>query len=136
MAFFDALASVEKEDSDVPNHLKDSNRDAEGFGHGSGYLYPHAYKDHWVAQQYLPNTLMGRVFYTPSTQGYENQIRNEVLSRRELQIAAILEKPQPTLKLHKLVQKTHLQKIQNKIHQNFLQTQSANGGFLNISKQE
>ena len=96
MAFFDALASVEKEDSDVPNHLKDSNRDAEGFGHGSGYLYPHAYKDHWVAQQYLPNTLMGRVFYTPSTQGYENQIRNEVLSRRELQIAAILEKPQPT----------------------------------------
>ena len=96
MAFFDALASVEKEDSDVPNHLKDSNRDAEGFGHGSGYLYPHAYKDHWVAQQYLPNTLMGRVFYTPSTQGYENQIRDEVLSRRELQIAAILEKPQPT----------------------------------------
>ena len=96
MAFFDALASVEKEDSDVPNHLKDSNRDAEGFGHGAGYLYPHAYKDHWVAQQYLPNTLMGRVFYTPSTQGYENQIRDEVLSRRELQIAAILEKPQPT----------------------------------------
>ena len=35
---------------------------------------------------------MGRVFYTPSTQGYENEIRNDVLSRRELQIAAILEK--------------------------------------------
>lgn len=92
MAFFDALSSVEKEDAEVPNHLKDSNRDAEGFGHGSGYLYPHAYKDHWVAQQYLPDALMGRVFYTPSTQGYENTIRNDVLSRRELQIAAILEK--------------------------------------------
>ncbi len=93
MAFFDALSSVEKEDADVPNHLKDSSRDAEGFGHGSGYLYPHAYRDHWVAQQYLPDALMGRVFYTPSTQGYENQIRNGVLSRRELQIAAILERP-------------------------------------------
>ncbi len=94
MAFFDALKSVEKEDAEVPNHLKDGSRDAEGFGHGSGYLYPHAYRDHWVAQQYLPDSLMGRVFYTPSTQGYEKQIREEVLSRRELQIAAILEKQQ------------------------------------------
>lgn len=92
MAFFDALSSVESEDAEVPNHLKDSSRDAEGFGHGSGYLYPHAYRDHWVAQQYLPDALMGRVFYTPSTQGYENEIRNDVLSRRELQIAAIFEK--------------------------------------------
>ena len=94
MAFFDALNAVEQEDAEVPNHLKDDNRDAEGFGHGAGYLYPHAYRDHWVAQQYLPDTLMGRVFYTPSTQGYEATIRDGVLSRRELQIATILEKNQ------------------------------------------
>lgn len=91
MAFFDALSSVEKEDAEVPNHLRDGNRDAEGFGHGEGYMYPHAYRDHWVAQQYLPDALVGRVFYTPSTQGYENAIRAEVLSRREMQIATILE---------------------------------------------
>ncbi len=91
MAFFDALGAVEKEDVDVPNHLKDNNRDAEGFGHGAGYLYPHAYRDHWVAQQYLPDALTGRVFYTPSDQGYEKTIRDSVLSRRELQIAALLE---------------------------------------------
>jgi putative ATPase len=91
MAFFDALASVEKEDADVPNHLRDASRDAEGFGHGAGYLYPHAYRDHWVAQQYLPDTLVGRVFYTPTTQGYEANIREDVLSRREVQIAAIME---------------------------------------------
>ena len=91
MAFFDALASVEKEDVEVPNHLRDASRDAEGFGHGAGYLYPHAYRDHWVAQQYLPDQLVGRVFYTPSEQGYEKKIRDEVLARRELQIAAILE---------------------------------------------
>ena len=94
MAFFDALAAIEKEDAEVPNHLKDSSRDAEGFGHGAGYLYPHAYRDHWIAQQYLPDTLMGRVFYTPSTQGYEGNLRDEILSRRELQIATILEKAQ------------------------------------------
>ena len=84
--------NFEKEEAEVPNHLRDSSRDAEGFGHGAGYLYPHAYKDHWIAQQYLPDELSGRVFYNPSTQGYENTIRNDVLSRRELQIAAMLEK--------------------------------------------
>jgi putative ATPase len=31
------------------------------------------------------------VFYTPSVQGYEGRIRNEVLTRRELQISVILE---------------------------------------------
>ncbi len=91
LGFFDALAAVEREDAEVPNHLKDGNRDAKGFGHGAGYLYPHAYTDHWVAQQYLPDALNGRVFYNPSTQGYENSIRQEVLARREAQIAALLE---------------------------------------------
>ncbi len=91
MAFFDAMSAVEKEDADVPNHLRDASRDAEGFGHGAGYLYPHAYRDHWVAQQYLPDTLTGRVFYTPQDQGYEKTIRDEVIERREIQIAAILE---------------------------------------------
>jgi len=91
MAFFDALSSVEKEDSEVPNHLRDDSRDAEGFGHGQGYIYPHTYREHWAAQQYLPDQLVGRVFYTPSVQGYEGQIREEVLTRRELQIAAIME---------------------------------------------
>lgn len=91
LAFFDALAAVEREDAEVPNHLKDGNRDAKGFGHGAGYLYPHAYTDHWVAQQYLPDALNGRVFYNPSTQGYEKSIRQEVLARSEAQIAALLE---------------------------------------------
>jgi putative ATPase len=91
-AFFDALATVEKEaDSGVPNHLRDANRDSEGFGHGEGYLYPHAFRDHWVAQQYLPTSLQGKVFYQPSDQGYEAQIRIDVARRREAQLAAMLE---------------------------------------------
>ncbi len=90
-AFFDALATVEKEaDSGVPNPLRDASRDKEGFGHGEGYLYPHAYRDHWVAQQYLPTSLQGRTFYQPSDQGYEAQIRTDVARRREAQLAAML----------------------------------------------
>ena len=92
MPFFDALASVEKEqEADVPNHLKDGNRDKEGFGHGEGYLYPHAYRDHWVAQQYLPDALQGKMFYEPSDQGYERNIRDEVARKREAQLAGMVE---------------------------------------------
>ena len=91
-AFFDALTAVERErDQEVPNHLKDANRDAEGLGHGANYLYPHAYRDHWVAQQYLPDGLQGRVFYQPSQQGAEGQIAETVAQRREIQLAAMME---------------------------------------------
>jgi len=94
-AFFDAQAAVEGEREDeVPNHLKDASRDGEGLGHGANYLYPHAYRDHWVAQQYLPDGLQGRVFYQPSNQGAEEQIADTVARRRELQLAAMLEAEQ------------------------------------------
>ena len=70
LSFFDALGAVQKErEADVPNHLKDGNRDKEGFDHGAGYLYPHAYREHWVAQQYLPDGLQGKLFYQPGDQG-------------------------------------------------------------------
>ena len=92
MGFFDALDAVGKErEGEVPNHLRDGNRDAEGFGHGVGYAYPHAYRDHWVAQQYLPDALQAKVFYQPSDQGAEARVRDEVARRREAQLAAMLE---------------------------------------------
>ncbi len=92
LGFFDALATVEQErEADVPVHLKDASRDKEGFGHGEGYLYPHAYRDHWVAQQYLPQALQGKVFYQPGDQGYERDIHEQVARRREAQLAAMVE---------------------------------------------
>ncbi len=92
MGFFDALSTIEQErEGEVPNPLKDGNRDKKGFGHGVGYLYPHAYRDHWVEQQYLPSSLQGQVFYQPSSQGYEAQIQTQVAQRREAQLAALVE---------------------------------------------
>jgi putative ATPase len=90
MAFFDALAEVDREDAEVPNHLRDASRDSESFGHGDGYIYPHAYRDHWAAQQYLPSSLRGKIFYTPSAVGYEQKIREDVLKKREIQAAVIM----------------------------------------------
>ncbi len=75
MAYFDALNHVEKEQSgEVPNHLKDASRDREGLGHGKGYKYPHAYREHYVPQQYLPDNMQGTYFFTPGEQGYERII--------------------------------------------------------------
>jgi putative ATPase len=91
-ALFDAVAAVERErEEEVPDHLKDASRDAQDLGHGQGYLYPHAYRDHWVAQQYLPESLQGRVFYQPTDQGHEGRIKEQVARRREAQLAAMLE---------------------------------------------
>lgn len=92
LGFFDALSAVDKEQTEVPRHLKDANRDGTSLGHGEGYLYPHAYRDHWIAQQYLPDELIGKVFYNPGYTGYENKIRNDVLAKRETQLAALCER--------------------------------------------
>ena len=87
LGYFDALAAVEKErEMEVPNPLKDGSRDRKQFGHGANYKYPHAYRDHWVAQQYLPHNLQGQVFYQPSDQGWEAGIADQVLRRREAQL--------------------------------------------------
>ncbi len=92
MGFFDAIAAVkEEQEEEVPSHLKDASRDKNGFGHGVGYLYPHAYRDHWVAQQYLPRGLQGKVFYQPGCIGYEKNVETEVRRKREAQLAASLE---------------------------------------------
>ncbi|MEP0912838.1 AAA family ATPase [Leptolyngbya sp. GB1-A1] len=92
MGFFDALAAIEQQrETEVPNHLRDANRDRHSFGHGANYLYPHAYRDHWVAQQYLPSSLQGQMFYQPSNQGEEAKVQQQVARQRESQLAALVE---------------------------------------------
>lgn len=91
MGFFDALKVVENEAAatEVPNHLRDASRDSKGFSHGEGYMYPHAYRDHWVAQQYLPGELQGKLFYQPGKIGYEASIHDIVQQRREIQLESV-----------------------------------------------
>ena len=58
-------------DSDIPNHLRDAHyKSAKKYGRGVGYLYPHDYKNHWVDQQYLPDSV-DEYFYNNSHMGYE-----------------------------------------------------------------
>ena len=53
--------------NDFPRHLQNKHFDGEEAAErGQHYLYPHDYPDHWVAQQYLPDALADRVYYTPA----------------------------------------------------------------------
>jgi len=89
-SYFEAYTLVESEGQiDVPNHLKDVNRDGEALGHGTEYIYPHNEAGHHIGQQYMPNGLLGRYFYQPSDQGYEKEV-DKRLQRWRLAQKAVL----------------------------------------------
>lgn len=90
LGYFDAVKTVREQRTEVPGHLRDPSRDSS-LGDGAGYLYPHEYRHHWVAQQYLPDDLVGRIFYKPSQEGYEKEIARGVLQRRETQLSTLLD---------------------------------------------
>lgn len=68
----------------VPAHLQDAHyKSSEKLGRGANYKYAHSYPDHYAAQQYLPDELEGMVFYQPTENGYEKQIRGYLQKVRE-----------------------------------------------------
>ena len=95
-SIFKAQQLIEKEGmGSVPVQLMDASRDATGFGHGKGYLYPHDFPGHFTPQNYLPESMSGIQFYEPSDQGYEAEISSRLANWRAQAsqiIAAIKEK--------------------------------------------
>ena len=60
----------------VPPHLKDAHYSgSKELGHGIGYKYAHDYPNHYVEQQYLPDELVGTVYYAPTDNGVERRIK-------------------------------------------------------------
>jgi len=65
-----------KKTGEVPLHLRDSNYpQAKELGHGIGYKYPHSYPGNYVEQQYLPTELKGAVYYEPTENGLEKEVK-------------------------------------------------------------
>lgn len=97
-AYFQAFKLLEGSGAvEVPRHLQDANRDAAALGHGVEYDYPHEHPGHHIGQQYLPDALLGTIFYQPSDQGYEGQVRERLERWREAQRRALaLETRRPT----------------------------------------
>lgn len=55
---------------DVPLHLKDTHyQGASQLGRGIDYKYPHNYDGHWIQQQYLPDAIKHKQYYTPTDTG-------------------------------------------------------------------
>ena len=73
---FNAMEAVKTtKTAAIPPYLQDAHYGgAAKLGHGIGYKYAHDYPNHYVKQQYLPDELVGQVFYEPSDNGYERRI--------------------------------------------------------------
>lgn len=74
VAFDKALEDIENGNvGSIPSHIKTDSED---------YKYPHDYKGAYVVQQYLPDKLKNKKYYTPKDIGYEKQIK-EIYERLE-----------------------------------------------------
>ena len=89
-AFADIRAGLS---GDFPRALQNVHFDgADAAVRGQHYLYPHDYPNHWVAQQYLPDTLKDRVYYHPADNRQE-QAAKEYWDKIKSQSAATNKAP-------------------------------------------
>ena len=69
----------------VPMHLRDAHYPgAKELGHGEGYKYSHDYPHGVADQEYLPESLRGKSYYTPSTNGIERSMAERLENLRRL----------------------------------------------------
>ena len=63
----------------VPLHLRNPETSLmKNVGYGKGYKYAHNYEGHFVEQQNMPDALKDRVYYHPSDQGFEKDIKARI----------------------------------------------------------
>ena len=75
----------------VPLHLRNAPTGLmKGLGYGQGYQYAHDLEDKVADMQCLPDNLVGRVYYQPTSEGVEKRIgeRLEEIKRRRSQKAS------------------------------------------------
>jgi putative ATPase len=68
----------------VPLHIRNApTKLMKELGYARGYLYPHNYPGAWVKQEYLPEKTRGKIFYKPTSRGFEKEIaRRMTLARK------------------------------------------------------
>ncbi len=69
-------ATEVRDDDGVPPYLKDNTfGDKQTKAQSGKYKYPHDYSGGYVEQQYLPDGLKDKIYYTPSDYGYERTVK-------------------------------------------------------------
>ena len=75
-----ALSDVRQGKSgNIPSHLQDAHyQGAQKLGRGMNYQYPHNYPNHWIKQQYLPDTLKHTQYFHPDpTSKFEEALKEQ-----------------------------------------------------------
>ena len=75
-----ALSDIRQGKSgNIPSHLQDAHyQGAQKLGRGTNYQYPHNYPNHWVKQQYLPDTLKHTQYFHPDpTSKFEEALKEQ-----------------------------------------------------------
>lgn len=88
MAIDQAISDVENKKNDpIPASLKDAHyKGAKKLGHGLAYIYPHSYPNDWIAQQYLPDNLVGSSYFNPKGNSkFEKALKNQYEILRKMQ---------------------------------------------------
>jgi putative ATPase len=63
----------------VPLHIRNApTKLMKDLGYGRGYKYAHDFPEAHVPQEYLPEKLKGRDYYSPANRGYEKIIKNRM----------------------------------------------------------
>ncbi|EGT2203283.1 TPA: replication-associated recombination protein A [Clostridioides difficile] len=77
IAIMKAMDELDKEFvKDIPNSIKDAHYSgSKEIGRGCGYKYPHNFKNHYVKQQYLPDSIKDSVYYIPQENKTEKNIK-------------------------------------------------------------
>jgi putative ATPase len=80
-----ALAEVRRSGAlPVPLHLRNAPTGLmKELGYGKEYQYPHDQPDGYAAQDYLPEKLLGRKYYTPTDRGYEKTMKERILHLKQ-----------------------------------------------------
>lgn len=67
MGINSALNEVENGDiGEIPMHIRNAPiEDMRKFGYNNGYKYPHDFEEGFVEQQYLPDKIKGKKYFTP-----------------------------------------------------------------------
>ncbi|OGP79305.1 MAG: AAA family ATPase [Deltaproteobacteria bacterium RBG_16_49_23] len=69
----------ELENMPAPLHIRNAPTSLmKELGYGKDYQYPHDYPDHFVDEEYLPENLKGRIYYRPTDQGFEKEIKKRL----------------------------------------------------------
>jgi putative ATPase len=69
----------------VPLHIRNApTRLMKDLGYGKGYQYAHEFEDAYVPQDYLPDELLGEVYYRPTARGHEKVIKDRIEKWRKL----------------------------------------------------